>query len=200
MKIQLNEYQQSLFDSKRTNFNYKFCIQLTITWLLIVGLGFELADKLPEPIFHWLTFGLILLAISNVIGLGSMIIVKFVLFGFSIALEVVENQERLQTTYNGIKSMAVTGICNITKFNLLRVFDHLTDFILFFLLISNNYLTLGTALFVMVLLQWACAFSIVNSMKLLLSKIPDPLESNGEKPDIGKLIDDLISDGGEVSD
>ena len=173
---------------------------LIINWLLIVGLGFELADKLPEPIFHWLTFGLILLAISNVIGLGSMIIVKFVLFGFSIALEVVENQERLQTTYNGIKSMAVTGICNITKFNLLRVFDHLTDFILFFLLISNNYLTLGTALFVMVLLQWACAFSIVNSMKLLLSKIPDPLESNGEKPDIGKLIDDLISDGGEVSD
>ena len=193
MKIQLNEYQQSLFDSNPPRNHVYRLVNAVFTWLMIVGLYYQLQNELPATLTHWLTFGLIVATIYNFMGLLAILAMKSVVFGFSVALEIDENQDRLKSVYYGIKRMAATGICRTSKFTTYKVFDHISDFILFFLLISNNYLTLGTIFFVTVLLQWLMAHSTVKSIKVLISKIPDPLDADGKKPDIGELFDDLIS-------
>lgn len=194
-KIQLNEYQQSLFDSNPPRNQIYRIVTSVFNWLLIVGLFYELQNELPQTLSHWLTFGLIVSTFYNFMGLGAILAMKSVVFGFSVALEVDENPDRLKNVYYGIKRMASTGICRTVKITVYRIFDSISDFMLFFLLISNNYLTLGTIFFITVLFQWIMAHSTVSSIKVLISKIPDSLEADGKKPDIGELFDDLISGG-----
>lgn len=194
-KIQLNEYQQSLFDSNPPRTRIYRILNSAFTWLLIIGLYYELQNELSPTLSHWLTFGLIISTFYNFIGLGAILAMKSVVFGFSVALEIDENPDRLKNVYYGIKRMASTGICRTVKITPYRIFDSISDFALFFLLISNNYLTLGTIFFITVLFQWIMANTTVASIKVLISKIPDPLEADGKKPDIGELFDDLISGG-----
>lgn len=200
MTIQLNDYQQSLLDAeppKKKKIWVRRLFYCTFSWLLILGLCLEYSGHLNETAANWLHFGLGAAVILATIGVVSLVVIRSVLFGFKFAMNMSDDpsfpsrEERRNSLYSAIKSLASTGIGSWMKLTPYRIFDNLTDLIMFVMLISSNYLILGTAFFVAVMLQWAIVRSNTRQLAWLLSKVPDPLQAT-KKVDLDELVDDLI--------
>lgn len=201
-KIELNDYQQSIWDAgvKRTNFSsFTGWLTTLVTFALATGFYFQYEGQTSKSLDGWLMFFAIAHIVCNCIGVFVFAFIRIFMFFMHLALDNANDDEgepwneENKTKKSKIRLTIVNFSKSCSAFRCYRLssistwIDLIADWGFFAMLVTSGHPILaflhGGALF----LQYVIGISCLNSLYALIAKIDDPLDE--EKVNIDELMD-----------